>query len=125
MAQMAALARDEEAWWQAELARLAPQMLLPGRPVRGGGRAAGTGLASGLAIEVARLARSLRRCSGGSFVPRQNNSAWRSTLPRLNRCARWRFLAVPAKSWRCRMACALSELRASCGFQSTTANSKK
>ena len=56
MAQMAALALDEEAWWQAELARLAPQLLLPGRPVRGGGRAAGSGLNSGLAIEVARLA---------------------------------------------------------------------
>ena len=54
MVQMAALALDEEAWWKAELARLAPQLLLPGRPVRGGGRAAG--LDSGLAIEVARLA---------------------------------------------------------------------
>ena len=39
LAQMAALARDEEAWWQAEMARLAPQIFLPGRPVRGGGRA--------------------------------------------------------------------------------------
>ena len=56
MAQMAALARDEEAWWQAELARLAPQLLLPGRPVRGGGRAAGSGLDSGVAIDVSRLA---------------------------------------------------------------------
>ena len=52
MAQMAELARDEEAWWQAELARVAPQLLLPGRPVRGGGRAAG----GGLAIDVTRLA---------------------------------------------------------------------
>jgi tRNA(Ile)-lysidine synthase len=56
MAQMAALACDEEAWWQAKLARLAPQLLLPGRPVRGGGRAAGSGLDSGVAIEVSRLA---------------------------------------------------------------------
>jgi tRNA(Ile)-lysidine synthase len=40
LAQMAELARDEEAWWQAELERLAPQMILRGRPVRGGGRAA-------------------------------------------------------------------------------------
>ncbi|MGA2673301.1 MAG: tRNA lysidine(34) synthetase TilS [Terracidiphilus sp.] len=52
LAQMAALARDEEAWWQAEVARLAPQFLLPGRPVRGGGRAAG----NGLALDVTRLA---------------------------------------------------------------------
>ncbi len=56
LAQMAGLARDEEAWWQAELSRLAPQYLLPGRPVRGGGRAAGGGLDAGLAIEVTRLA---------------------------------------------------------------------
>jgi tRNA(Ile)-lysidine synthase len=54
LAQMAELARDEEAWWQAELARLVPQLILPGRPARGGGRATGSG--AGLAIEVARLA---------------------------------------------------------------------
>ena len=52
LAQMAALARDEEAWWQGEMARLAPQLLLPGRPVRGGGRAAG----AGLGLDVTRLA---------------------------------------------------------------------
>jgi tRNA(Ile)-lysidine synthase len=56
LTQMAAIARDEEAWWRAELARLAPQMLLPGRPARGGGRAAGGGMAEGLALEVGRLA---------------------------------------------------------------------
>jgi tRNA(Ile)-lysidine synthase len=50
--QMAELARDEESWWQAEVARLASQLILPGRPARGGGRAAG----EGLAIEVSRLA---------------------------------------------------------------------
>jgi tRNA(Ile)-lysidine synthase len=49
---MAELAHDEEAWWQAELARLTPQLILPGRPARGRGRAAG----EGLAIEVNRLA---------------------------------------------------------------------
>lgn len=53
LAQMATLARDEEAWWQAELARVAPQMLLSGKPVRGGGRAAGTG---NVAIDVSRFA---------------------------------------------------------------------
>ena len=51
LVQMAELARDEEAWWRAELERLGPKLILPGRPVRGGGRAAG----DGLAIEVARL----------------------------------------------------------------------
>ena len=52
LSQMAVLARDEETWWQAELARIAPQLLLPGQPVRGGGRAAG----DGLAIDVTRFA---------------------------------------------------------------------
>lgn len=52
LAQMAELARDEEAWWQSELARIAPQILLTGRPVRGGGR----GASGGLAIDVTRLA---------------------------------------------------------------------
>jgi tRNA(Ile)-lysidine synthase len=37
---MAKLALEEEEWWGAEMARLAPQLLLTGRPVRGGGRAA-------------------------------------------------------------------------------------
>jgi tRNA(Ile)-lysidine synthase len=74
LAQMAAIARDEEAWWQAELARLAPQILLPGRAARGGGRAAGGGLAAGLALEVNRLAalapaveRRLLRHAAGQF----------------------------------------------------------
>jgi tRNA(Ile)-lysidine synthase len=56
LAQMAELAHDEEAYWQAELARLAPQLILPGRPARGGGRAASEGSGAGLAIEVDRLA---------------------------------------------------------------------
>jgi len=52
LTQMSVLARDEESWWQAELARVAPQILLPGRPVRGGGRASG----DDLAVDVTRLA---------------------------------------------------------------------
>jgi len=52
LTQMASLARDEETWWQAELQRVAPQLILRGRPVRGGGRAA----AECLAIDVTRLA---------------------------------------------------------------------
>lgn len=53
LAQMAELAAGEEAWWQAELARVAPQILLPGRAVRGGGRAAGSD--SSVGIDVTRL----------------------------------------------------------------------
>lgn len=52
LAQMAELARDEESWWQAELARLAPQVILTGRPVRGGGRAA----AADVSLDLGRLA---------------------------------------------------------------------
>ncbi|HUZ04261.1 MAG TPA: tRNA lysidine(34) synthetase TilS [Acidobacteriaceae bacterium] len=42
LARMATLARDEEAYWQAEIARILPTLLLPGRPVRGGGRSVAT-----------------------------------------------------------------------------------
>jgi tRNA(Ile)-lysidine synthase len=52
LANMATLARDEEAWWAAELDRLAPQFILRGTPVRGGGRAA----SEGVALDVTRLA---------------------------------------------------------------------
>jgi tRNA(Ile)-lysidine synthase len=51
---MAELARDEESWWQTEIARLAPQVIARGRPVRGGGRA--TTDAEGIAVDLARLA---------------------------------------------------------------------
>ena len=56
LAQIATLARDEDAYWQAELARLLPSLLLPGKAVRGGGRATGTldGKES-LSVEIERL----------------------------------------------------------------------
>jgi tRNA(Ile)-lysidine synthase len=53
---MADIARDEESFWQGELARVAPQLILPGTPVRGGGRAAGPGFAQGVAVDCTRLA---------------------------------------------------------------------
>jgi tRNA(Ile)-lysidine synthase len=56
LAQMATLARDEEAWWTGEVTRLGAQITMPGRAVRGGGRASGTGLGSTLSIDVTRLA---------------------------------------------------------------------
>jgi len=56
LAQLATLARDEEAFWQAELARLLPSVLLPGKAVRGGGRATDTLHSNdSLAIEIERL----------------------------------------------------------------------
>jgi len=59
LANMATLARDEDAFWQTELARILPSLLLPGKPVRGGGRATSThpGEAS-LAFEIERLPQS-------------------------------------------------------------------
>jgi tRNA(Ile)-lysidine synthase len=56
LANLAELAREEESRWQTELARVLPQLLLPGKPVRGGGRAVSTtpGDAS-ISIELDRL----------------------------------------------------------------------
>ncbi len=57
LANMAQLARDEEDYWQSEINRLAPQLLLTGRPVRGGGRASSTNPSdTAIAIDVTRLA---------------------------------------------------------------------
>jgi tRNA(Ile)-lysidine synthase len=56
LANLAVLAREEEARWAAELPRLLPHLILPGKPVRGGGRANATAPgAESLAIEVERL----------------------------------------------------------------------
>ena len=56
LAQVSVLAREDEQYWEAELRRVLPGLLLPGRPVRGGGRASSTipGEQS-LAVEVQRL----------------------------------------------------------------------
>jgi tRNA(Ile)-lysidine synthase len=56
LARTAEIAREEEAFWQAEVARVLPQVLLPGKPVRGGGRAVSTAIGEvGFAMEIARL----------------------------------------------------------------------
>jgi tRNA(Ile)-lysidine synthase len=58
LANLAELAREEEFRWQTELARLLPQILLPGKPVRGGGRAVSTAPGqsqSAVSIELDRL----------------------------------------------------------------------
>jgi tRNA(Ile)-lysidine synthase len=57
LANLATLARDDEARWQAELARILPQLLLPGKPVRGGGRAVATApdQPASVSIELDRL----------------------------------------------------------------------
>jgi tRNA(Ile)-lysidine synthase len=55
LANLAELAREDEARWQVELGRILPQLLLPGKPARGGGRAAGGAAGESVAIEVERL----------------------------------------------------------------------
>jgi tRNA(Ile)-lysidine synthase len=59
LANLAELAREDEARWQSELSRILPQLLLPGKPVRGGGRAVSTApgesAANSVALEIDRL----------------------------------------------------------------------
>jgi tRNA(Ile)-lysidine synthase len=56
LSRMAAVARDEESWWARELVRVMPGMVLPGKPVRGGGRANSTRPGeAGVAMELERL----------------------------------------------------------------------
>ena len=57
LANLAQLAREDEARWQAELGRILPQVLLPGKPVRGGGRTVSTaaGGKDSVALEIERL----------------------------------------------------------------------
>ena len=56
LANLAEIARDEESFWQRELDRVLPQLVLPGKPVRGGGRSNSTAPdAAEFAIEIERL----------------------------------------------------------------------
>ena len=65
LAHVAEIARDEESWWETELARVLPGLVLPGKPVRGGGRAVSTHPDEGsVGMELERLrglAPALRR----------------------------------------------------------------
>jgi tRNA(Ile)-lysidine synthase len=56
LANLADLARDDESRWTTDLARILPQLILPGTPVRGGGRSNSTAPGEQtLAIELDRL----------------------------------------------------------------------
>ena len=56
LANLAELAREDEVKWQAELSRVLPQLLLPGKPVRGGGRSVSTVVdGETIAIEIDRV----------------------------------------------------------------------
>jgi len=56
LANVAVIAKDEEVHWAAELAKILPQVVLPGKPVRGGGRAVSTAVGeAGCGVEIERL----------------------------------------------------------------------
>lgn len=68
LARLASIAADEETYWEGELRRLLPSLLLSGRPVRGGGRSSSTHPEEGaIAIELVRL-RELPRAVGRRVV---------------------------------------------------------
>lgn len=56
LANLAVLAREDHFFWEAEVDRMLPQLMLPGRPVRGGGRAVSTAAGErSIAFEIERL----------------------------------------------------------------------
>ncbi len=56
LANLAELAREDDARWTADVAKLLPSLVLPGKPVRGGGRSNSTALgAQAIALELERL----------------------------------------------------------------------
>ncbi len=56
LSHLATIARDEESWWETELRRVLPSLVVPGRAVRGGGRAVSTHPGEGsLGMELERL----------------------------------------------------------------------
>jgi tRNA(Ile)-lysidine synthase len=55
LSRMAVVARDEEAWWARELARVMPGMVLPGKPVRGGRATSTRPGEAGVGMELERL----------------------------------------------------------------------
>nr|WP_232298717.1 tRNA lysidine(34) synthetase TilS [Granulicella tundricola] len=90
LANLAEVAREEEARWGVELKRLLPQVLLPGKPVRGGGRANSTAVDGGaVAIEIERL-----RAMDGALRRRVLRAAARGIGARLSFDETGRLLAL-------------------------------
>lgn len=56
LARVAEVSRDEEAYWQAEIAKLLPFVVTTGKPVRGGGRSHSTG-SKQIAVNLEALAK--------------------------------------------------------------------
>ena len=93
LANLAELAREDEARWQTELSRILPQLMLPGRPVRGGGRAVSTAPgesgAGSVSLEIDRLRRSIPRFAAAWCALPHASSARASASTRLRGCWRW------------------------------------
>ena len=111
LAQMAELARDEEAWWDAETGRLAAEVILVGKPVRGGGRAASEGLGLDLArlgaLDLAVQRRVIRRPPG--------NWVLRPIFPARRRCGNWPWPAERGRNVSWPGDCGRSGRIGSCG----------
>jgi tRNA(Ile)-lysidine synthase len=90
LANLAELAREDEARWQSELGRILPQLLLPGKPVRGGGRAVSTAPSEAcVAVDLARL-----RALDPALRRRVIRAAARQLGARLNFAETARLLAL-------------------------------
>jgi tRNA(Ile)-lysidine synthase len=82
LSRTAEIARDEEAFWRTETDRILPQILLPGKPVRGGGRSVSTAVGdASFALEIARLSampaalrRRVVRAAAKSLYPKEVRS---------------------------------------------------
>jgi len=111
LSQMAKLARDEEAWWAAELARLDAQIILPGRPVRGGADAP---RATASRSKWRGWQSCLPRCSGGSCASPRGDWGRRRTSNRQSWCASWRWRGGRGKNANSPRVCGASEPIANC-----------
>jgi tRNA(Ile)-lysidine synthase len=82
LSRSAEIARDEESFWRAEIELVLPQILLPGKPVRGGGRAVSTAVGdASCSMEIARLSamppalrRRVARAAAKSLYPKEVKS---------------------------------------------------
>ena len=139
LANLAELAREEESRWQTELTRILPQLLLPGKPVRGGGRAVPLPIAKKSAIptesvilsgaqraeskdpEGLNLAQTARTISSPKSPTIPANAAVSIELDRLRTldpALRRRVLRAAARQLGARLSFdETSRLLALCGFQ--------
>ena len=87
----ATIARDEETYWKGEIARLLPGMTLPGKPVRGGGRAVSTAVGERvMALELERLKAVLPAVRRRLVRAAAAQLGFRLSAEETGSCFRWR-----------------------------------